>query len=339
MAMAVAGILFLSTPDAAMAGGCFVGLWCLRSHFRTAFFAAGRRNAAIVGDMIFAGVGAALCLVMFLQGASSLAHAFWILASANLLGIATMHLNARRVPILLFDRGFRACYRHLGARLAWSFASVATTNLQGQGIVLLVAGLVGPAAYAPIAAVLVFFVPLRIFGAALLNMIQPRFSADCARGDFQRVFNAAQSWSLTLGAMTFVYSACLLAVAPYLRTQALAGAPVELLCFLAALGNVGAALYNVPRAALEVLMRFRAIALVTAAGAICGGAAISLILWEVSTSWALGGAAIGEAVVLFGFWGSLLREARARGAISGFSGTHAIRLARSQTFAMFNKIN
>ena len=221
-------VIGASTPSAAVPGGAFVGVWCLRAHFRTAFFAAGRGNAATFGDLVFAVAGACLCVLMFAAGMVTLANAFSALTIANVLGVATMHLIVRRMPTARFDRGFRACYRRLGARLVWSLAGVMTTNLQAQGIVLLVAVVAGPAAYAPIAAMLVFFVPLRLLWSAVLNFIQPRFAAHATRGDYTRVWRICVAWSLAHGLMTFAYGACLYMLTAMLRTPALEGSPVGL---------------------------------------------------------------------------------------------------------------
>ena len=169
--------------------------------------------------LVFAVAGACLCVLMFAAGMVTLANAFSALTIANVLGVATMHLIVRRMPTARFDRGFRACYRRLGARLVWSLAGVMTTNLQAQGIVLLVAVVAGPAAYAPIAAMLVFFVPLRLLWSAVLNFIQPRFAAHATRGDYTRVWRICVAWSLAHGLMTFAYGACLYMLTPMLRDR------------------------------------------------------------------------------------------------------------------------
>ncbi len=56
----------------------------------------------------------------------------------------------------------RARYRAIWRTLAWSLAGVTSLTVQGQGLTLLFGLLAGPAAYAPIAATLVLYAPLRI---------------------------------------------------------------------------------------------------------------------------------------------------------------------------------
>lgn len=68
------------------------------------------------------------------------------------------------------------------------------TNLQGQGMALMVAAMAGPAAYALIAAALVNFVPLRIVSAAFTNMMHPELTSLIAHRDFAAVGERLRRW-------------------------------------------------------------------------------------------------------------------------------------------------
>ena len=131
-------------------------------------------------------------------------------------------------------------------------------NLQSQGISFLVVGLTGPAAYAPIAAMLVVFAPLRIAGTALANSIQPEMvearhqvAASRRSGRLSdKVY--ADSWE----SAGVVYGAAAMALLPF-DEVALARGGADLLHrgFLLGWSMLLSLLSVAPRVILEVLMK------------------------------------------------------------------------------------
>jgi O-antigen/teichoic acid export membrane protein len=294
-------------PASALAGAGFVGLWCARSHLRTVHFAFGRYRIATLGDLTFALSSGLLAAVVVWRGGNPITGVFLALAVGNLLGSATMQLLAGEPVRARFDRRARSFYLRLLRRLSWSVSSVTLANLQSQGISFLVVGLTGPAAFAPIAAMLVVFAPLRIVGTALANAIQPTMSKLAANGGAEEIRGLSRRCMLILGIAGVVYGAAAMALLPLMKSPSLEGEPIYFIAIFAWLVYLLSLLSVSPRVILEVLMRFRAMASITAAGAVVGTAVIAIMLQFASASWALAGAALGEAIILVAAWVGAMR--------------------------------
>jgi O-antigen/teichoic acid export membrane protein len=299
-----------SAPTSALAGAGFVGLWCGRSHLRTVHFAFGRYRIATLGDLAFAISGGLLAALAVWRGGNPVTGVFLALAAGNLLGSATMQLLAGEPVRARFDRRARSFYLRLLRRLSWSVSSVTTANLQSQGISLLVVGLTGPAAYAPIAAMLVVFAPLRIAGTALANLIQPEMSKLAANCDVEEIRSLSRRCMLILGIAGLVYGATAMALLPLMKSPSLAGEPIYFIGIFAWLIYLLSLLSVAPRTILEVLMKFRSMASITAAGAVAGMGVIAIVLQFAPASWALAGASLGEAIVLVAAWVAAMRGLR-----------------------------
>jgi O-antigen/teichoic acid export membrane protein len=296
------------SPTSALAGAGFVGLWCARSHLRTVHFAFGRYRIATLGDLAFATSSGLLAAVAVWRGGNPMSGVFLALAAGNLFGSATMQLLAGEPLRIRFDRRARGFYARLLRRLGWSAFSVTTANLQGQGISLLVVELAGPAAFAPIAAMLVIFAPLRIAATAWANSIQPHMSKLVAKFEVEEIRGLCRNWTLVLGIAGLVYGVGAMALLPLVKSPSLEGAPIYFIGILAWLVYELGLLYVAPRIVLEVLMNFRSVAVITTAAAVVGMGLISLLLAFAAPTWALAGAASGEAIVVVAAWAVAMRR-------------------------------
>jgi O-antigen/teichoic acid export membrane protein len=297
-------------PSSALAGAGFVGLWCARSHLRTVHFAFGRYRIATLGDLAFAISGGLLAALAVSRGGNPITGVFLALAAGNVLGSATMQLLAGEPVRARFDRRARSFYLRLLSRLSWSVFSVTTANLQSQGIALLVVGLSGPAAFAPIAAMLVVFAPLRIVATALANSIQPEMSKLAANCGVEEIRSLSRRCMLILGIAGLVYGAAAMALLPLMKSPSLEGEPIYFIGIFAWLIYLLNLLSVAPRTILEVLMRFRSMASITAAAAVVGMGVIAIVLQVAPASWALAGPSLGEAIVLVGAWVVAMRGLR-----------------------------
>lgn len=281
---------------------CFVGAWSLRSHMRTAFFARRMQLVVSISDAVFTLAGTVLAGAAIWSFEDDLQATFYALAAANLIGIAVLVRLARRKLRLSFRAPTWRRYAKLWPQLCWSGFSATTTNIQGQSLALLVAGIAGPAAYAPLAAVLVLFAPLRISSLAFSNMLQPELAKLVRNKEFDRVWTQAKIWALVMGVGSLAYGCGVLFVLPMIKSQVLQHASVGLIGIFAIANFVPIMAYVMPRVVLEIVGDFRIVAFITLAGAVVGLATIGTLLAVAPPSWSLAGAAVSETFVLVASW-------------------------------------
>jgi hypothetical protein len=309
----VAGLVLSTWSDGpAWSGGAMVGLWSLRSHLRTVGYARRRPGAVIAGDAAFAVVGVAASGVALSIAEDRLQDVLLALALANLAGSAALSLARRAAPRFDFGARARNFYFTLCARLAWSLYSVTTTILQGQGVSFLVVGFAGPAAYAPIAAMLAFFAPMRILSLSLANMLQPEIARLAALGDEAGWRAVRRLWTLRACLIGLLYGELGLAIIPHLRLKSVEHQSFALIAVAAWALYAIVLAYLMPRLLLETRMRFREIAVITTAGAGVSLALTAVLLKLATPAYAILGGVLGEALAAAATWWAASQPLTAR---------------------------
>ncbi len=311
LGLVVTGVLGVWLDEGALFGGAFVGLWAMRAHVRMVFFARGRQMLVSTSDLAFTLSGTAGTAWVIWDNTHILLHTFMVMAGANALGIAVLLVLGRRTLRLSFGRHVWRRYRRLWRDLKWSVLSVTITNLQGQGMALMVAAMAGPAAYAPIAAALVNFVPLRIVSAGFANMLHPELSTLMAHRDFAKVGQRLRRWPPVLAGLGFLYGVAILIALPFIEPGSLEGARFFEISVLAWVMSSLPMLYVMPRIWLEIVQDYRSIAILSAIAAAAGLLLVFVLLLTVSPSWALLGGALSEIIVLVGSWAIVRPRQRA----------------------------
>lgn len=90
LGLAVTGVLSVWLDEGALFGGAFIGLWAMRAHVRTVFFARNRQLLVSMSDLAFTLSGAAGTAWVIWDGTHILQHTFSVMMAANALGIAVM---------------------------------------------------------------------------------------------------------------------------------------------------------------------------------------------------------------------------------------------------------
>ena len=298
----------------ALAAGTFVAAWSLRSFLRNLLFARGRAGIAGLGDLAFTVAGTAmLALLLPTEGSDEfLWDSLWLLAAAHGLGLA-LGLAASREPVRIAPRHAWRRYRRLWRSLAWSVAGTATANVQAQGQMFLIAGLAGPAAYAPVAAVLVLFAPLRLLGTVVVNLIQPEMARLIAAEEPRRLRLVLAGGTALLTAACLAYGAGLFllfdAVEHHLFADRFADAPLGLIAALVWATVTLTMLYAAPKTLVETRRAFPELAAMALASAALGMAAVAAIVAFAAPAWSMAGVAASEVVVLAWSWWALRRPA------------------------------
>jgi O-antigen/teichoic acid export membrane protein len=275
----------------ALAAGAFVGLYAFRSYLRIVLLARGRARIAGLSDVVYAACGTVFAaLGLHGSGTVLLDHAFVAIALAHAVAIAVAYGVLReRLRISLHART-RARYRAIWRTLAWSLAGVTSLTVQGQGLTLLFALLAGPAAYAPIAATLVLYAPLRIPTSALMNMFLPEIIRLRATGQVQAARRIVIRQAALLGCACLAYGAAMAALLPLIEEILFKGRFAD-----APLGWIGVGvwavvtvslLYALPHAYLEASAAFRTITAGAVASAALGFALMvpALLLLPAATA-------------------------------------------------------
>ncbi len=315
LAMAGVAYVILATfgEKAALSGAAVVGLWSLRSHLRTIGFARRQAVAVTIGDAAFAATGALASAAALRFASDRLEGVLLALAFANIAGAAALSLARGASPRFDFTSRARRFYTSLAWRLVWSLYSVTAVILQGQGVAFLVVAFAGPAAFAPIAAVMAFFAPLRIFSLSLANMLQPEISRLAAAADEAGWRVMRRTWTLRACILALVYGEIGFAVIPRLHLRSVQHQPILFLAISAWTLYAIVLAYLLPRILLEARMRFRQIAFITTVGAVVGVAVTAGMLAVAPPAYAILGAVLGEAVVAAATWRLAAQPLTAKG--------------------------
>lgn len=293
----------------ALAGGLFIGLWALRSYLRTFLFAHDEPGTASLSDSVFALAGTLGGLGLLLSGAAvSLETVFLLLTTANAAAIAAALLLRRRPFPVSVRASVRRRLRRIAPQLLWASAGVTTGTVQAQGQVLLIAAIAGPAAYAPIAAMLVVLAPLRLLSSALANMAQPELAALSAAGRHESIRRRMVFWTAGMLLVGASYALAMGVAVPLLGAEIFDGQPRALIGAFAWGISVAPLLYLMPKIALEVRRAFALLTAVNAAAAAVGMAAVAALLLCASPAWSMVGTLLSELVVLSCCWAAVLRR-------------------------------
>src|ERR1041384_616118 len=213
-----------------------------------------------------------------------------------------------------FRRRIRRRHPAIWSDVAWSLFGTTTWAVQGQGLMFLVAAIVGPAAYAPLAVGVVLFTPLRPAISAFINVFRPDFGAALARGELGRL----RVMMIAIAALIFL--SCMAVGGaiwlgwPLLENYLFAGkfddAPMPLIVALSGIAATTYFTYNVPLALVQGAGEFKPVALATTFGAIVGLTSVSILLAVTSVAGSLAGFIAGEATCGLYLWISAQRILR-----------------------------
>ena len=302
MGLAAAVALILAGCEAVAPGAAVVALWSLRFHMRTIGYARGRAGAVMLSDTAFAVSGALASAGALVVDSDRLSAVLLALAFANATGIAALALARGAWPRFDGRRRARLFYWRLARRLAWSLFSVSTTILQGQGVAFLVVGVAGTHGYAPIAAMLNLFAPLRIFAMSLSNLLQPEIARLVAVGDDEGWRRLRGVWTLRALVIALVYGDLGFLIIPHVNLRSLQGQPVMVVAVFAWALYAMVLAYLMPRFLLESRMRYRDVAQITVVAAAVTVVATLALLHVASPSYAILGGVLGETVAAVATW-------------------------------------
>jgi O-antigen/teichoic acid export membrane protein len=302
----------------AIAGGTFAGVWMLRNHVRNVMFARRAMAAATLSDFSYSMTGILVVggVLGLLPHLPQLTGVLLALTGANIVAIfVALRALGRRARVSFRVSVWRR-YRAIWSDVAWSLFGITTWNVQGQALMFLVATIVGPAAYAPLAAGAVLFTPLRPAIAAFINVFRPDFAASLAQGQLYRLRSTMYSVAaLIIFCCIGVGGAIWLGwplLDAYIFGGKFADASMPLIVTLSGCAAAVFFTYSVPLALLQGAGQFRPVALATTFGAIVGLTSVSILLAVTSVAWSLVGFVGGELACGIYLWIAAQRVLRER---------------------------
>jgi len=127
--------------------------------------------------------GTALFSLLLWHGISlTVFDVFTVLTIANALGVLTeLARLPKPIPLLSLRQALKD-YRPIWFQSRWALVGAVTTVLVSQAHSLIVSGLEGPAAFAPLAAGFILFGPVRVVFMTIQNVIKPEMALSIAQG-------------------------------------------------------------------------------------------------------------------------------------------------------------
>jgi O-antigen/teichoic acid export membrane protein len=319
LALVVAVGLWLAVRhlSEALAGGAFIGLWTLRNHMRGVLFARHAITTATMSDLSYGACGTLLVGGLLCIGADfhNVTAVFCVLALANLAAIFVA-LRALGKRSISFRRNIWQRYRAIWPDLVWSLVGATTWNIQRHAMMFLVAVMAGPAAYAPVAAGIVLFSPLRPAISAVVDVFRPDFVSALADGRYRRVTATLYMVSAIIVLSCVAAGICIWLGWPLLQAHVFgakfAGASMPLIVTLAGLSALICKTYCVPLTLLQAAGQFKPVTIATMLGGIVGLGIVSVLLATMSVAWSLAGVVAGEAACGIYLWIAALRILRLR---------------------------
>ncbi len=255
--------LLPSSRRGAWAAGSFVALYAFRSYQRIVLLARKAPRIAGLSDLVYANRRHRLDPLLHPRvDHVTPTHAFLSLTLAHACGVLVSFLRLGQPIRLTFKRKLWRRYLAIWRSLTWSLAGITTNTLQGQGITIAFAAIVGPSDYAPIAATLVLFAPLRIPTNALTNMALAEVSELLAKGRVDLARQIVVRSNIVIAAGCLVYGGAMLLTLPLIEHYLFGGKfDHEPMGWIAAgiwAMMLLSLLYAIPRAFLEATGSFRA---------------------------------------------------------------------------------
>jgi len=280
----------------------FTVAYLARQYSRSVGYARFDVTSVLLGDMMYVGIGAALISLLLWHGiALTVFEVLTVLTIANALGVLT-EVTRLPSPIPLLSLGSALKdYRPIWYQSRWALVGAVTTVLVSQAHSLIVSGLVGPEAFAPLAAGFILFGPVRVVFMTIQNVIKPEMALAIANG--QSAAAARQTLLVSVISVAAIATLSILSLLAWplldqwLYQDQYSDAPMRNIVLLWAAITLIAAVQNGPFAALQSLKAFKPLALATVYGSIMSVSLVTLAVLSLPTHLSILGVLAAEILV------------------------------------------
>lgn len=314
--------LGLEWPSALLFAG-FAAVSLLRWFGRSFAYVAGHPVRTMASDLCYSAVLLVAVAAVLANGAESLLITYAALFVSAIVGLLPFGRDYLRRQIAGFDaRAVPAYAQIFRLHSGWSLIGVATTEATANAHAYIVTAMLGPRAFAPIAASALMIRPIGVSLNALMEFERAQMARAIGTGRLDEAVGAVRFFRTVMVLVwltTALAAALVLTQAPQLIFPERYS--VTFLTEAAALwlGVAALRLIRAPESAfLQAAGAFGALARTSMISCLVSLAAVTLLLWRFGLLWSIVGIMLGEAVFAFG----TRRQARAwLGARRAASGT------------------
>ncbi|MBB3940548.1 hypothetical protein GGR39_002205 [Novosphingobium fluoreni] len=316
LALAPAGLIFLAIALAVGLGTASALLFAtygtlvlIRQYARVQATAQGRYRRAMASDLVYSAVLLGGVIVLSVLPRTGEQSALALLAAAVLSGLAPLLISRREPRVRRGAPRHYATVWHRDAR--WSLVGVISTEATVNSHSYIVTALLGPRAFAPIAATVLFIRPVTVAVNALVEFERARAAHRIARGEFAALATARLHLRLLLLAIwaaTIVLAGLVITFAPKPYMVGKFGLGVVLAGIGLWLAVALARLLHAPEGVILLAAgRFRQLAWISGWTAVLSIGAVLILVFTVSPVISIAGIVLGEGVFAFAAWRATTR--------------------------------
>ncbi len=292
----LAGVAYVWVGDTAtsttLSVTVFVAVYAARQFSRSFNYARLKPLITATGDITYIVAGVLIILGLWLAGATiTVDHALIALALSNLVAMFVERWRLHGLKRQWISIAKLSGYATVWLQSRWALVGALTTLFLAQAHSLIITWFNGPNAFAPLAAGMVLFGPVRVALLTWQNMVKPELAMALSDNRFEAVKKQIKKTSVLMGVAVLMLALALYLSWPFIHellyAKKYAEQPMGLIVCMWSLITFFAAIYNAPSAALQAMRDFRILAMASVYGAIISGVLVSLLLYFVNPEFTL----------------------------------------------------
>jgi len=263
----------------------FVAVYSARQYSRSFGYARFKPLVTATGDIAYVVSGVTIIAVIILLNKenTTVSLVLLALASANLVAMFIERWRLHGLDRQWLTFANIRSYGHVWLQSRWALIGALTTLFLGQAHGLIITWANGPNSFAPLAAGMVLFGPVRVALMTWQNMVKPELALALSDNQGEAVKKQIQKTAVLMGSAVLALSLCLWLAWPHVHALLYAKnyseQPMGFIVCLWAVITLFAAIYNAPSAALQAMRDFRVLAMASVYGAIISGVLVSVTLY------------------------------------------------------------
>lgn len=281
----------LSSVDTAigLSMTAFVSTYAARQYSRSYGYARFKPLVTATGDIAYVCAGLLIIsTILFVNWGQdiSVVYILFALATANLFAMFVERWRLHGPGRRWFSFSKLNGYGVIWEQSRWALAGAVTTLIVSQAHALIVTTTAGPTAFAPLAAGMVLFGPVRVALLTWQNMVKPELALALSNNQGESVKKQIRKTVVLVAVAVIAFALCLWLAWPYINqwlyAKRYADQPMGYIVCMWTIITFFAAIYNAPSAALQAMKDFRVLAMASVYGAIISAVLVCLLLFFYS---------------------------------------------------------